>query len=224
MPEPEDCIYLGGYGAVYIEIAKVASSSLKTVFAPLLGIDLLTVDGNPHDIDFPRPPRPAVDGERFYPGLFTFAFVRNPWDRLVSCYRDKIRGEADDFTGFAESGVAHCLAGFDVFTAQMAFEDFVRAVAAIPDDEADDHFRSQHPYLTNSSGAIAVDVVGRFENLDSDFRDIVRTAGLPLAFPLPRLQAARVSHRYQDFYAPATRKAVARRYARDIDLFSYEFG
>jgi hypothetical protein len=224
MPEPEDSIYLEAYGAVYVEIAKVASSSLKVAFADLMGLDLEAAGGNPHEIDFPHPPRPAEDGDRFYPGLITFAFVRNPWDRLVSCYRDKVRGEAEDFTGFAASGVAHCLAGFDVFTADMSFEDFVHAVAAIPDDAADDHFRSQHTYLTNSSGEVAVDFVGRFENLDSDLSKVAGLTGLPLDLPLPRLQAVGRPRRYADFYTAATRNAVARRYARDIELFSYRFG
>lgn len=220
---PDFSIFLERYDAVYIDIAKVASSSLKATFASLLDLDLDAVDGNPHEVEFPRPPYSAYTEEWLYPGLYTFAFVRNPWDRLVSCYRDKIGGEVDDFTNFSESGVAHCLAHFDVFSANMSFEKFVHAVASIPEAEADEHFRSQHDYLTNLSGDIAVDFVGRYENLVSDFQHLAHEIGLPSNTKLHRLQAAPKVVDYADYYTPDTRNVVATRFAQDIELFSYQF-
>lgn len=220
----EFSIFLEPYQAVYIDIAKVASSSLKAALAGALGLDLDKVGGNPHEVAFPRPPSASHAGEMLYPGRYTFTFVRNPWDRLVSCYRDKIQGEVGGFTSFSRSGVAHCLSRFDMFSAHMSFERFVHAVALIPDAEADEHFRSQHDYVTNVSGEIALDFLGRYENLDSDFRHIAERISLPTGIRLPRLQANPRSIRYTDYYTPATRAIVATRFARDISLFSYQFG
>ena len=216
----EHSILLEPYGAVYIDIAKVASSSIKAMLASVLGLE--GADGNPHEIEFPKPK--AIDGlgDRMYPGFFTFAFVRNPWDRLVSCYRDKILGEVAGFTGFAESGVAHCLARFDEFSANMSFDDFARAVASIPDDEADEHFRSQSDYVINSSGCVAVDFLGRYEALGDDFAHVVCEIGLPADTQLPNLQIA-PKRSYASFYTSETRGIVKARYINDVELFRYEF-
>lgn len=219
----EFTVFLKCYSAVYIDIAKVASSSVKATLAAVLGLDLDAVGGNPHEVEFPRPPKPSHAGARLYPDLYAFAFVRNPWDRLVSCYRDKIEGEVEGFTRFSQSGVARCLARFDAFSANMSFEAFVHAVALIPDADADEHFRSQHKYLTNVWGDIAVDFVGRYENLEADFRHVAQRIGLPREMCLPRLQANPRRVRYADYYAAATRDVVATRYAQDIALFSYHF-
>ena len=213
-------ILLKPYGAVYIDIAKVASSSIKSYLASLL--DLEGAEGNPHQVKFPRPKSADPLGERIYPELYTFAFVRNPWDRLVSCYRDKILGEVDDFTAFAESGVAHCLARFDAFSANMSFRDFVSAVASIPDEDADEHFRSQSHYVTNASGIVAVDFVGRYEALSDDFAHVVREIGLPMSTQLPRLQMAPKLD-YASFYTPETKAEVRERFINDVELFEYEF-
>ncbi|MEQ8992757.1 MAG: sulfotransferase family 2 domain-containing protein [Pseudomonadales bacterium] len=220
--EPKFSILLVPYEAVYIDIAKNASSSLKAVFAKDLGLDLAATAGNSHLLDFPRPQPPDVSGARLYPELFTFAFVRNPWDRLVSCYRDKIRGEVSGFTRFSSAGIAHCLSGFTEFRAGMSFKAFANAVASIDDAVADEHFRSQHIHLVNDAGHIAIDYVGRYERLIDDFHWVTSTIGLPTR-SLPRLQATTSAVDYRTNYDDQTREVVARRYARDIELFSYSF-
>lgn len=214
-------IYLESNCAVYIDIAKVASSSLKATFTSVVGLAMQSDD--PHEINFPSPPIPDASKERLYPGLYTFAFVRNPWDRLVSCYRDKIVGEVSDFTEFSDKGLAHCLSVYDEFSANMTFKEFVYAVNSIPDNHADEHFRSQFYNLVNASGEIAIDFIGRFEKLDFDFSLIVKQIGLPESTTLPRLQAASKPVRYSDYYTDTTRKIVAERYERDIRYFFYIF-
>lgn len=215
-------VWLEAYSAVYIEVPKVACSSIKIALASVLGIHLAATGGDPHKVLFPEPL--VQPGPMLCPGLFSFAFVRNPWDRLVSCYRDKILGHVLDFTAFhPERGVACCLARFDAFRPGMPFDAFVRAVAAIPDREADDHFRSQHSFATNAAGEIAVDYVGRFETFGSGFEQVCRKLGLP-ALKLPCVQSVSTPRPYVDYYTPETRDLVAVRFHEDVSLFRYTFG
>jgi hypothetical protein len=118
--------------------------------------------------------------------------------------------------------VANCLAGFDAFFAGMSFDEFVLAVASIPDEEADGHFRSQHTFVTNAEGQVAIDFVGRYEHLADDFRLVEQQIGLPTT-ELPRLQEARERLKYAGFYTPETRRIVAERFRVDLEMFGYEF-
>jgi hypothetical protein len=119
--------------------------------------------------------------------------------------------------------VANCLARFDAFVPGMSFADFVAAVAAIPDEEADGHFRSQHTFVTNEAGQIGVEFLGRFERLPEDFRFVQERTGLPRREP-PWLQKARNAASYMDFYDEETLRIVGARFRQDIEMFGYEFG
>jgi len=216
-------ILLERYDAVYIETPKVACTSVKTVIARILGISLAETHGDPHQVHWPMPNQAHSRSGSLFPGLFAFAFVRNPWDRLVSCYRDKIRGEVDGYTSFtSRPGVANCLARFDAFYAGMSFDEFVLAVESIPDEEADEHFRSQYTFVTNEEGRIAIDFAGRYERLADDFRLVANRIGLPTT-ELPWLQKARVPVTYATFYTPESQRIVAERFRRDVEMFGYNF-
>jgi len=160
-----NAILLEPYRAVYVEIPKVAFTSIKTALAEILGISLRSTGGDPHRLGWPTAEISSSHSAPLFPGLFAFAFVRNPWDRLVSCYRDKIRGEVNGYTYFTiRPGVADCLARFDAFVPDMSFADFVAVVASIPDDDADSHFRSQYTFVTDEKGKIGVDFLGVSSN------------------------------------------------------------
>ena len=221
---PEVAVLLESRRAVYVEVPKVACSSIKIALAGVLGIDLGPAGGNPHVVDFPAPREGPEASGPLYPGLFSFAFVRDPWDRLVSCYRDKVRGEAKDFTGFdRERGVAHCLARFESIRAGMTFEEFVDAVAEIPDEEADEHFRSQHRFVCDRAGEVVVDLLGRFESLEADWARVCDLLELPHE-GLPRTQVSGRPERYERYYSPGTRERAGNRFAGDVELFGYRFG
>jgi chondroitin 4-sulfotransferase 11 len=83
-------------------------------------------------------------------------------------------------------------------------------------------YRNQMDYLTNSSGAMLVDFVGRFETLQQDYALISEKINGGLA-PLSHINRSMHRH-YTDYYTPALAAKVASRYRADIDRFGYVFG
>lgn len=90
----------------------------------------------------------------------SFAFVRNPWDRMVSAYAYITRGETS----------------FDAFVCKgQDFQDNPMWPRSAP----------QVRWTHNPDGQQCVDVIGRFETLAADFAEIC-----PSAPPLERVNAS----------------------------------
>lgn len=208
-------ILLKPYRTIYYPIPKVACSSLKYMCANLLG---LKVEDSVHKVNFPK-----TNPEFHYENYFTFAFVRNPWSRLVSCYRDKIRNEASGTDTYFDirEGVANCLAPFAEFKGGMTFDEFVKAVVNIPDDRANQHFKSQYLFITDKQRQVNVNFVGRFESITEDLREVWNKARFP-KLDIPHLKKTPKAD-FRDFYNETTKCLVAERYEQDIKLFNYHF-
>jgi hypothetical protein len=73
--------------------------------------------------------------------------------------------------------------------------------------------------------AIAVDFLGRYENLDVHFKQALIDIGLDPTIALPRANSSdKPKHRsYRDAYNERTRQLVADWYAREIAEQDYEF-
>lgn len=225
-PEPtnyleQSNIVLHDLRAVYFFVPKVACSSIKKICADLLEIDVDLQDSvEPvHEVEYPFVLR---DDLAEYSEYFKFAFVRNPWDRLVSCWSSKITDEPDRTDLEYIAGVHCCLAEFPQFYAGMSFEAFAAAVVATPDDQAEPHFRSQHLFVTAEDGADLCDFVGRFENLSADVAHVLQRLDVADRIELPLLNPS-CRKGYADYYSPGLRDAVAWRYAEDIRRFDYSF-
>jgi len=210
-------ILLSNHRTIYFYIPKVACSSLKQVCTSWLGLEI-PQGKTIHQIDFPYVRRAELGN---YADYFKFAFVRNPWDRLVSCYHNKIKPTASYEDSHYVQGVFKDFVHYGRFRAGMAFSEFVEAILDIPDSEADSHFRSQHNFLTDPDGQLLVDYVGKFETLHQDFAEVCRRMGVDLV-PLPHLMKS-AARQYQQAYNPTLQAQVGQRYARDIELFSYTF-
>jgi chondroitin 4-sulfotransferase 11 len=202
--------------AMYFPIQKVANSSWKRICAEILGLD--TSDRGPHAIRFPTLPLDEVHRHADY---FRFCFVRNPWDRVVSCYVEKIKTDPGYTTRFFRDGVFVGFIPYGVFRAGMSFQSFVEAIAGIPDEEADRHFRSQHTFVTDARGELLVNFVGKLEQSAEDFAHVLRRLGRDPS-EVPHLNRSDHSD-YKSFYTPRTMELVRQRYERDITLFGYDF-
>ncbi len=216
---------------VYFVIQKVACSSVKTALLPLFDLDTARYektwkngtrtirvhrlfDASEHQIDRPKM-LAGLNGE--YQSHFKFAFVRNPWDRLVSCYSNKFADRGKGLGGPQKQAAE--------FRPGMPFAEFVEAVHATPDEEANPHFRSQHTVVCGPEGHVMADFVGRFENLREDFAIVTKKIGTP-GLELPhRLKSRRhrESRPYTDFYDERLKGLVHKRYEKDIETFGYSF-
>ena len=159
-------------------------------------------------LGLPKHPPYVSDCRRHnWPGYFRFAFVRNPWDRLVSVWVEKIDAIFSPFRIYG-------------WTPALPFRDFVRAVCAMPPDERDHHFAPQAPLL-RYAGEWCVDFLGRFERLNEDWRLLSQAAGWKA--PLPHIN--RSEHKpWREYYTPELAQLVRETFAEDANLFGYRYG
>jgi len=136
--------------------------------------------------------------------IFKFTIVRNPWDRLVSAYSYLITRRRGRRQGYSK----------------WPFEKFVKKVVLSRGLSADLHWAAQYPNAY-FEGEQFVDFVGRFENLDSDWKYICRQIGCKQT-RLPRKNSSSHAH-YSESYTPELKELVAELYADDIELFGYQF-
>jgi len=209
------------YKTVYTEIPKVACTSFKVWMTDLLKIDFdINKWENIHDHNFPM--KTGYDMLREYPDYFKFGFVRNPWDRILSCWLSKIKTPDYDDGKNWKKGVENNLWRYgDMFWSGMSFNDFIYSVIKIPNPDSDAHFRSQYTFFYDKDNKTVLDFTGRFENFNNDFIYVCNKIGSSVTDP-PHVHKQNRTH-YRDYYDSRTKKLVEERYPYDIKLFNYKF-
>jgi hypothetical protein len=132
---------------------------------------------------------------------YRFAFVRNPWARAYSWYRNVMRDRA--FQQEYQVGPDWSLKRF---------------LLERPDNWA---LRPQLDWITDDEGGTPLDFIGKYERLAEDFRQVARELGLADA-TLPRSNVGDGSD-YREHYDKELRDIVAQRYQREIARFGYVF-
>jgi hypothetical protein len=153
---------------------------------------------------------PKVDGGDKY---YKFAFVRNPWDRLVSWY--------SMVTKFPKGG--NQLWRY-VRENSSTFEEFIYNCTDEVEIKKGVYYSfayNQLDYVTDEHGDLLVDFIGRLENFDEDVHEVFDRIGVDLE-TVPHKNRSRHQH-YSTFYAPDTEMIVRERFKRDIEYFGYEF-
>ncbi|HUF63625.1 MAG TPA: sulfotransferase family 2 domain-containing protein [Verrucomicrobiales bacterium] len=145
-------------------------------------------------------------GNRLWESKFSFAFVRNPWDRVVSQFH--YRRERDQ-TGLRSQEVTfRKWIGLVFGDRNPLFLDKPRM------------FMPQVDWIADGQGNLMVDYVGRFERLEEDFGEVCRRIGREAI--LPHVKASnRRSHR--EYFDDETAGLVGRWYAADVERFGYQF-
>ena len=164
------------YSAIFVHIHKTAGQSMERVFLDSLH-KTSVLDGSQYLL---RPNNDPTKGherlahltaeeyvkykyvsKKEFESFYKFSLVRNPWARVFSFY--KFRG----------------------FNGLIPFNRFVNEYLPLYFEKEHWFFRLQADFIYNAKNELVVNYVGKFENLDQDFKKIA--SALTLEFTkLPR--------------------------------------
>ena len=159
----------------------------------------------------------GMKGSEDWAEFFKFAFVRNPWDRLISWY--SMVESMQETRHKKQNNMWHY-----VHDNSSTFEEFIRNCTDEVNMKRGVNYSfayNQIDYLTDRKGRLLVDFIGRFENFEKDLREAFDRIDIKLE-TIPRGNRSAHKH-YSTYYTPETELLVRDRFKRDIEYFGYEF-
>tara|TARA_A100001037_G_scaffold244817_1_gene225829 strand:+ start:25066 stop:25734 length:669 start_codon:yes stop_codon:yes gene_type:complete len=213
---------------VFLATTKTASSSVSDVLQSSLGGDYLKKISEDFQGDYgvhinaPRLKGVFEDNGWPWEEYFKFAFVRNPWDRVISAYNYRkktlhmwkshksVRGV---YMEVPDMWIEHCLSLCDSSGELISLRRLLEQYGAFE--------REQYQYAYDLCDNKIIDFVGKVENLQEDFNTICDKIGIPKQ-QLPYVNKSKHKH-YTEYYDDETRQIVAEKYAKDIEYFGYEY-
>jgi hypothetical protein len=212
LPREKPQLYLfPEYKFGYIQIPKVASRSIRVAVTAFMSghanegtvdQDLVTEFETRYAQHLQHSEIASLPKDNFI-----FAFVRNPYERIHSCYKNKI----EDVRNLGGRNIFE-KHGIDL---DVSFEEFVRKVSVLPDHKSDRHFRSQAWFLT-WEGELLPSFVGKLESLADDWDVLQERFGIA---PPPQINVSNVKPLPE--MSTETKGLILKRYADDFKLFGY---
>ncbi|MFD1701480.1 sulfotransferase family protein [Methylopila henanensis] len=206
------------YPIAYGRVPKVANTSIKDALTRLLPEGEALRRKASHDRVWAhetcgrtRMVRTAAAAQ--LNGVFAFAFVRDPFERVASYYDNKVIGRP----------ILPAIARRDGVRKGMGFGAFLERLAVMKDGDMDDHLAPQAEILVHR-GRLVPSFVGRYERIEDDWAALqarLEAIGVPALGPLPtRNRRAPDGHPMVAYFAdPAHVRMVRERYAQDFELF-----
>ncbi|MGK7939871.1 MAG: sulfotransferase family 2 domain-containing protein [Crocosphaera sp.] len=229
------------YKFIFLHIGKTGGTSIEKVLCDYLNIDFNETEKNPEGEwwkhIWARYMKEYI-GEDIWNDYFTFAFVRNPLDMILSLY-----SMYTQYPQYTNPEVHPKL--YHPWNQYQDFEDFILAMGECR-HESDEKWRIQldtletehtmyfwydlenlqTSYLTdswkgkeNGEGEILVDFVGKYENLQQDFNTVCEKVGLP---QLNLIHHGATTHRpYHRLYTKKMAEIMYQHSSLDIERFGY---
>ena len=182
--------------ALFLHCPKVASVSIRIILENC-GFQKVKLGEYPDFINnFDKTKLKIQNTLKYNSSLFTFSFVRNPWDRVVSAYEYLNRSISISFKDFI-------------------FSDFVN-----PDVKW--HYGiTQFDIIGDGDSTPLVDFIGRFERLQEDFNRVCKIIGIrPVLLPYKNKS---IHKHYSEYYDDTLKEVVDKLYYKDIKIFSYNY-
>ncbi|MEH0328599.1 sulfotransferase family protein [Campylobacter coli] len=190
------------YKCIFIHVPKVAGSSIERV---IYQTDKWLV-GHVKASDYTK-----FDKDKF-DSYFSFGFVRNPYDRVVSAYH-YLKNDSPDPRDIKWGRLHINNLTFEEFILSLQDEEFKEEILS------KNHFSFQYKYLCDKNMNILVNFIGKFEKLDNDFKKILNI--LRRKDSLVHINKSKHLN-YRDYYNSQTYKIIREIYRDDFEIFDYD--
>lgn len=164
-------------------------------------------------------------GDSQFEKLYKIAFVRNPYDWLVSWYSFVSSNQISPDTG---KPWRHHL--YPIIK-DLSFDDFIIWVTknnglTVSASRKNSLFKNKIPFLqkdwiTDLDGNVIVDYIGRYEYLKEDSQKICCQIGINFS-TLPKINVTNKKGMYKDYYTKETSSLVYAYFREDFELFGYD--
>lgn len=211
--EPVEYVHAPSHNLLYTVNSKAACTSIVASMLELECGEPLDKEVNVHKAaDALR--LKSVKLAKDYPRYYCFTVVRNPVERLLSCYKNKFLDA--EWRRNGKFHFSQYLGG--IFSPYDSFDAFLDKVCDIPDELADRHFISQYTQLIIRTPFVH-NYIGEFERLQQTYEDALQ--GLRADTPTQH----NISRPVRPDQILITRSALDKiyyRYKKDIEYFGYD--
>ncbi len=197
---------------LFIHAPKTGGTSIRKLLASLGAGQMDQV------CDLPVPPHATaaqvlnVLGPGLFSRLFSFAFVRNPWDMEYSTYRYILQAK-----GHWQHAEVSRFRDFEHYLKFYYYKFKERGLG-----DADPLRRVQMDFVCDPDGHQMVSFVGRYENLAEHFRQVLARVGLGTAMALSHENRS-TNGEYRRVYTARMVDYVTEMHEADIRHFKYAF-
>ncbi len=136
-----------------------------------------------------------------YNSYFKFTFVRNPWARAFSWYKNVMRDEIHK-TSYGITG-------------ELSLTEFLKLYAG------KGMLRPQLYWIKDFKGEISLDYIGRFERLNDDFQEICKHLNISHTALPHKIKGT--GDDYRKYYDDESIEIIMANYQEEINLFDYTF-
>ena len=216
---------------IYVCVPKNASSRIKMTLSALLGRTLRS-DWEAHKRKLSGLKSPKRVGLTVFHRLATdpralrFAFVRNPYARLVSCWLNKFREvplipakpSVDSYLAWRQQNDPSLPEGP---TNTLSFDEFINFATMTAQDRVDAHWHLQTGLL--EMPGIELNLVGKVESFERDFMRVLDHVQASDALRADAIKPVNVSDLvdWRSYYTNELANRVHKAYELDFDRFQY---
>ena len=192
-----------------MHVPKTAGTSIHLSFKNIFAIS----DRNDPLPDFHHLKLSSLKDKKNLEDYFSFAVVRNPFDRFLSGYRD-----------FSQNRNLSRLNHPISIPEGQSFENFCKTFVDSKWSK-DVHFVNQNEFICIND-KIAINKVVKFEQLNTELKQVYDHLGLDFE-EFKKIGKARETvkknHDYTQEYNDDTKKIIENFYKKDLELFKYDF-